>query len=90
MHEALTASIKQILIDKLFVELPPEQIGEDDGLQSVIGLDSVGFLELRVLCEDVFKVRITDEDFNTDNFRTVNQLVSLIAGLKTAAQGGAW
>ncbi|WP_426747144.1 acyl carrier protein [Myxococcus faecalis] len=90
MHEELTASIKQILIDKLFVELPPEQIGEDDGLQSVIGLDSVGFLELRVLCEDVFKVRITDEDFNTDNFRTVNQLVSLIAGLKTAAQGGAW
>ncbi|AKF85540.1 acyl carrier protein [Myxococcus sp. MISCRS1] len=90
MHEELTASIKQILIDKLFVELPPEQIGEDDGLQSVIGLDSVGFLELRVLCEDVFKVRITDEDFNTDNFRTVNQLVSLIVGLKTAAQGGAW
>ncbi|WP_426732354.1 acyl carrier protein [Myxococcus faecalis] len=90
MHEELTASIKQILIDKLFVELPPEQIGEDDGLQSVIGLDSVGFLELRVLCEDVFKVRITDEDFNTDNFRTVSQLVSLIVGLKTAAQGGAW
>ncbi|MBZ4401176.1 MULTISPECIES: acyl carrier protein [unclassified Myxococcus] len=90
MHEELTASIKQILIDKLFVELPPEQIGEDDGLQSVIGLDSVGFLELRVLCEDVFKVRITDEDFNTDNFRTVNQLVSLIVGLKTAPQGGAW
>ncbi|MFY1825991.1 acyl carrier protein [Myxococcus fulvus] len=90
MHEELTASIKKILIDKLFVELPPEQIGEDDGLQSVIGLDSVGFLELRVLCEDVFKVRITDEDFNTDNFRTVNQLVSLIVGLKTSAQGGAW
>ncbi|AGC43832.1 coronafacic acid synthetase, acyl carrier protein [Myxococcus stipitatus DSM 14675] len=90
MHEELTESIKKILINNLFVELPPEQIGVDDGLQSVIGLDSVGFLELRVLCEDQFKVRISDEDFNTENFRTVSQLVSLISGLKTSAQGGAW
>ncbi|WP_342380472.1 acyl carrier protein [Myxococcus stipitatus] len=90
MNEELTESIKKILINNLFVELPPEQIGGDDGLQSVIGLDSVGFLELRVLCEDQFKVRISDEDFNTENFRTVNQLVSLITGLKTSAQGGAW
>ncbi|QSQ17056.1 acyl carrier protein [Myxococcus landrumensis] len=90
MHEELTESIKKILINNLFVELPPEQIGVDDGLQSVIGLDSVGFLELRVLCEDQFKVRISDEDFNTENFRTVNQIVSLITGLKTSSQGGAW
>ncbi|MFP2928613.1 acyl carrier protein [Pyxidicoccus sp. 3LG] len=90
MREELTESIKKILINNLFVELPPEQIGADDGLQSVIGLDSVGFLELRVICEDEFNVRISDEDFNSDNFRTVNQLASLIAGLKTSAQGGAW
>ncbi|WP_338867789.1 acyl carrier protein [Myxococcus stipitatus] len=90
MHEELTENLKKILINNLFVELPPEQIGMDDGLQSVIGLDSVGFLELRVLCEDQFKVRISDADFNTENFRTLNQLVSLIAGLKTASQGGAW
>ncbi|NVJ02061.1 acyl carrier protein [Myxococcus sp. AM009] len=90
MHEALTESLKKILINNLFVELPPEQIGVDDGLQSVIGLDSVGFLELRVICEDEFNVRISDEDFNSDNFRTVNQIASLIVGLKTAAQGGAW
>ncbi|WP_163787051.1 acyl carrier protein [Myxococcus vastator] len=90
MHEELTESLKKILINNLFVELPLEQIGVDDGLQSVIGLDSVGFLELRVICEDEFNVRISDEDFNSDNFRTVNQIASLIVGLKTSAQGGAW
>ncbi|NMO13933.1 acyl carrier protein [Pyxidicoccus fallax] len=89
MHEELTASIKKILINNLFVELPPEQIGADDGLQSVIGLDSVGFLELRVICEDEFKVSISDEDFNSENFRTVNQIATLIAGLKASSAGGA-
>ncbi|HEX5745885.1 MAG TPA: acyl carrier protein [Archangium sp.] len=85
-NEALTSSLKKILVTNLFVEIPEDQIGLDDGLQSVIGLDSVGFLELRVICEDQFKIRISDEDFNADTFRTVNQLASLISNLQ-AAQG---
>lgn len=88
MHEELTSSIKKILVTNLFVEIPEEQIGLDDGLQSVIGLDSVGFLELRVICEDQFNIRISDEEFNADSFRTVNRLATLIANLQ-AAQGGA-
>jgi acyl carrier protein len=86
MHEELTSSIKKILVTNLFVEIPEEQIGLDDGLQSVIGLDSVGFLELRVICEEKFNVRISDEAFNVDSFRTVNRLANLIADLR-AAQG---
>lgn len=88
MNEVLTSSIKKILVNNLFVEIPEEQIGLDDGLQSVIGLDSVGFLELRVICEDQFNVRISDEEFNADSFRTVNRLATLIANLQ-AAQGSA-
>ena len=88
MHEELTSSIKKILVTNLFVEIPEEQIGLDDGLQSVIGLDSVGFLELRVICEDQFNIRISDDEFNADSFRTVNRLAALIANLQ-AAQGGA-
>jgi acyl carrier protein len=94
MHEVLTSSIKKILVTNLFVEIPEEQIGLDDGLQSIIGLDSVGFLELRVICEDQFNIRISDEEFNPDSFRTVNRLAALIANLQAAqgsakAQGGA-
>lgn len=88
MNEVLTSSLKKILVNNLFVELPEEQIGLDDGLQSVIGLDSVGFLELRVLCEDAFKVQISDEDFSMENFRTLNGIATLITRLQ-AAQGGA-
>jgi acyl carrier protein len=88
MHEELTSALKKILVSNLFVELPEEQIGLDEGLQSVIGLDSVGFLELRVLCEDKFKVQISDEDFSMDNFRTLNRIASLIASLRVA-QGSA-
>ena len=84
MNEELTSSIKKILVTNLFVEIPEEQIGLDDGLQSVIGLDSVGFLELRVICEDKFQVRISDEEFNADSFRSVSRLAELVAKLQKA------
>ncbi|MBU8894109.1 acyl carrier protein [Corallococcus sp. H22C18031201] len=86
MQEELTSTLKKMLVTNLFVETPEGQIGEDDGLQSVLGLDSVGFLELRVLCEERFQVRITDEDFNPDNFRTVGKLASFITQLKSSQE----
>ncbi|RKH15287.1 acyl carrier protein [Corallococcus sp. CA047B] len=89
MQEDVSRSLKKILTNQLFVEIPEEQIGGDDGLQSVVGLDSVGFLELRVICEDQFGVSISDQDFDTENFRTLNLLSALIVKLKAQQQGGA-
>ncbi|RKH43598.1 acyl carrier protein [Corallococcus sicarius] len=86
MQEDVSRSLKKILTNQLFVEIPEEQIGGDDGLQSVVGLDSVGFLELRVICEDQFGVSISDEDFDTENFRTLNLLSALIVKLKAQQQ----
>ncbi|RKH29408.1 acyl carrier protein [Corallococcus praedator] len=88
MQEDVSRSLKKILTNQLFVEIPEEQIGGDDGLQSVVGLDSVGFLELRVICEDQFGVSISDQDFDTENFRTLNLLSALIVKLKAQQQGG--
>ena len=88
MQEDVSRSLKKILTNQLFVEIPEEQIGGDDGLQSVVGLDSVGFLELRVICEDQFGVSISDEDFDTENFRTLNLLSALIVKLKAQQKQG--
>ena len=56
MRDNIIAKIRRMLVNDLFVELPEEQIGLDDGLQTVVGLDSIGFSELRILCERKFDV----------------------------------
>lgn len=84
--ETIITTIKQFLIDDLFVELPPESIGLDDGLQSKLGLDSVSFTELRIGCEQTFNIEITDADFNQDTFSTINQLVALIQRLSASSE----
>jgi acyl carrier protein len=82
MRDQAIQIIKDILINELFVELPVEKIGLDDGLQSVVGLDSLGFVELSFQCEQRFNVKISEADFCPENFSTINKLTNLIQRLQ--------
>ncbi|MCA2222059.1 acyl carrier protein [Nonomuraea aurantiaca] len=80
----IEGTIKKILATELFVETPAEEISDQESLRDIYGLDSLGFTELRVQCEDIFDVRVSDEDFVPENFRTIAALAALIRRL----QGG--
>ena len=77
--------IRRILINDLFVELPEDRIGLDDSLKTVVGLDSIGFSELRILSERKFGVQIDDSDFVPENFSTVRRLATLIQRLQSGS-----
>jgi acyl carrier protein len=82
MREDLIKGIRKLIVSDLFVEIAEEQIGLDDGLRTVVGLDSVGFVELRVLCEQKFNVEINDDDYTPENFTSVRLLANLIDQLQ--------
>jgi len=76
------SAIRRMLVNDLFVDLQEEQIGLDDGLQTVVGLDSIGFSELRILCERNFNVQISDEDYAPENFSSIRRLATLMTRLQ--------
>jgi len=78
MREDLIVALRKIIVNDLFVEIAEEQIGIDDGLRTVVGLDSVGFVELRVICEQKFNVEINDDDYTPENFTSIRLLANLI------------
>jgi acyl carrier protein len=84
MRDDLIASLRRMIVNELFVEIPEEQIGLDDGLQSIVGLDSLGFVELRVRCEQRFNVEITDDDYTPENFSSIRRVANLIDRLRAA------
>ncbi|MEI5519905.1 acyl carrier protein [Streptomyces brasiliscabiei] len=86
---SIEATIKRILVDDLFVSVPPAEIQLDDGLRDVLGLDSLGFSELRAQCEYVFDIKISDEDFVPENFSSVRGLTQLVQRLGGPAPDGA-
>ena len=86
MREDVIAALRKIIVNDLFVEIAEEQIGLDDGLRTVVGLDSVGFVELRVICEQKFNIEINDDDYTPENFTSIRLLASLIDRLQAKRQ----
>ena len=82
MREDLVAKLRKIIVNDLFVEIAENDIGLDDGLRTVVGLDSVGFVELRVLCEQRSNVEINDNDYTPENFTSIRLLATLIDRLQ--------
>jgi acyl carrier protein len=89
MQDDVIAALRRMIVDDLFVEVAEDQIGLDDGLRTVIGLDSVGFVELRVLCEQKFNVEINDDDYTPENFTSIRLLAKLIGRLQGARRAAA-
>jgi acyl carrier protein len=86
MREDVLKELRNILVDDLLVDLPTEAIGEADGLQTVVGLDSLGFIELRVACENRFGVEVSDAEFTSENFRSLGALADLVVRLKSGSE----
>jgi len=84
MRDDLIAALRRIIVNNLFVEIAEDQIGLDDGLRTIVGLDSIGFVELRVQCEQQFNVQINDDDYTPENFTSIRQLANLIDRLQAA------
>ena len=82
MRDDLIQKLRQIIVNDLYVEIEPEKIGLEDGLRTVVGLDSIGFVELRVLCEQRFNVEISDDDYTPENFTSIRRLAELIDQLQ--------
>ena len=89
MREDLISALRGMIVNDLFVEIAEEEIGLDDGLRTVVGLDSVGFVELRVLCEQRFNIEIGDDDYTPENFTSIRLLANLIDRLLAARNVGA-
>jgi acyl carrier protein len=76
-------AIGSLLVADLFVEVPEDRMSPEDRLRSDLGLDSLGFVELRVQCENTFGVTISDADFTPENFTSIRSVADLVRTLQS-------
>jgi acyl carrier protein len=67
-RQAIIERLRNIVATRLDVDISPDRIGLTDGFLSVVGIDSIGFIELRYQCEEEFGIKIDENDFVPDNF----------------------
>ena len=83
----LRRKLKELLIERLkFEDMTADDIGDDDPLfAGGLGLDSIDALEIVVMLESEFGIRVKNETSARDHFRSVATLADFV-GQRLAEQ----
>jgi acyl carrier protein len=75
----LLPQVKQLLVERLFLDVKPEDIADDENLIEKFGIDSVRIFEVVVGLEESFGVSFADEDFSVERFSTPRRIAEIVA-----------
>jgi len=77
MTMSIEDSLKDLIIERLFLELDPQEIDADTALADY-GVDSFLLLEIIVGMEETFEVQFDQSDITSETLRSVSSLADLI------------
>ena len=80
----LKAQIKRMIVERLFLNVSPNEIADDAPIMDTYGIDSVALFELVVGLEDEFGVVMEDVDFKVDTFQSVNSIAAFVSAKQAA------
>lgn len=81
MAESLESQLKELIVERLFLDIAPEEI-ETDAPLSDYGVDSFLLLELIVALEEVFEVKFEQSDITAEVLKSVASLAALVKSKK--------
>ena len=80
MAERLEDQIKEMIVERCFLDIAPGEVGDEAPLAEEVGLDSVQILEVVVGLEELFGVTFEDADFDIQNFSSVAAIAQYVRG----------
>ncbi len=78
--ENIEDRLKNMIVERLFMKIPPRDIDSRKSLIESYGVDSVSLLELVVGVEEEFEIEVGDDDFNVESFQSVDALAAFVRG----------
>lgn len=76
--DATKQEIKELLVERLFLRLQPEEIGDNVPLLESLGIDSVALFELVVGLEDVYGITFEEDEFRLSLFKDVESIADFV------------
>ena len=80
----LKQQLKQMIVERLFLKVDPQEIPDEANLMETYNVDSVNIFEIVVGLEDEFGISLAEEDFSIEAFATVDGIAELV----TRKRGG--
>jgi acyl carrier protein len=70
--------IKQMIVERCFLDIPPEAITDSEVLIKRHDIDSLKLFEIVVGTEEEFGISVVGETFTVDHFRTVKDIAECV------------
>lgn len=77
-NERIEDALKEMIVERLFLSVEPDDIGDDENLMETYEVDSVRLLEIVVGLEEVFDISLEDDEFSLERFETVKAIADLV------------
>ena len=77
-NERIEDKIKQMIVERCFLDIDPKSIADDEVLIKRHDIDSLKLFEIVVGTEEEFGISVMGEDFTVDNFRTVKDIADCV------------
>ena len=84
-NERIEDQIKGMVVERLFLDVAPEDIADDDPLMEKYEIDSVRLFEMVIGVEEIFGIVIDEEDFDIALFKDINSIADYVRGKKSSA-----
>ena len=71
-------TIKEIMVERLFLKIPAERIDDDTEIMQELGVDSVSVFEIVVGLEETYNISFEDDEFKLETFRTPKSIADYV------------
>jgi len=71
-------TIKQMIVERLFLDIEPSEIPDEELLMEKFDIDSVQLLEIAVGLEEICEISFEDEEFDVEIFKTVKSISDFV------------
>jgi len=78
--EELIPQLKEMIVEKLFLNVEPGDMQEEASLMDDYNIDSVSLFEIVVGLEEEFDIVLEDDEFDIETFRTVKSIAEFASG----------
>ncbi len=71
--------VKELIVELLFLkDTTPADIGDDDVLEETLSVDSVALFQIIAGLAEAFEIRLGEDDFEPESFRTVHAIAEFV------------
>ncbi len=75
-EKSIEQQVKEVMVERLFLKVKPEEIQDDTPIMESLGVDSVSVFEIVVGLEEVYGISFEDEEFKIETFRTPKSIAA--------------